>query len=210
MRSTIFAMLTFLSMVAAAKGKAMQINYSSEAPLTSSSIKENRVMLDAAPLLMSGLGLAYERTLLAQLTVGPYISVFKLTSDPEKNNGASFQSDVRMYGVRARYFLSEEAERSGIYVMAGVGAVDVKTAATYTNLSADANSTALGGIGGAGYQLMGSDLANGKMAFNLGATYANGYEVKNQARFYPNSRAEVDTPKAAGSIFVEGNVAFLF
>ncbi len=211
MKKSIVMMIFLSSAFASAKGKPMQFNYS---PYDSSaagvSSISNRVMVDAAPLLMSGAGLAYERTVGPQLTVGPYISFFKLASDPEKNNAVTFKSDVRMYGIRARYFLTEEAERSGIYLMAGLGAVDIKTAVGYSSLSAEATSTALGGVGGAGYQFIGREFTKGKMAFNLGATYANGYEVANQARISPLAGAEVEKPKAVGSIFLEGNIAYLF
>ena len=211
MKKSIVMMIFLSGALASAKGKPMQFNYS---PYDSSaagfSSVSHRVMVDAAPLLMNGVGVAYERTVWPQITVGPYISFFKLSSDPEKNNSVSFKSDVRMYGLRGRYFLSETAERSGIYIMAGLGAVDIKTAVGYSNITGDATSTSLGGIGGAGYQFIGREFSSGKMAFNLGATYANGYEVANEAHFSGSMGAEVRKPKATGSIFLEGNIAYLF
>lgn len=211
MKKRLIMMIILSGAMASAKGKSMQFNYSPyDSSVAGYASISNRVVVDAAPLLMSGIGAAYERTMSPQVTVGPYFSFFKLASDPEKNNSVTFKSDVRMYGVRGRYFLSEAAERSGIYLMAGLGAVDIKTAVGYTNLTGEATSSALGGIGGAGYQFIGREFSAGKVAFNLGATYANGYEVTNEAHFSASSGAEVGKPKAAGSIFLEGNIAYLF
>ncbi len=215
MKRFLFTVLVLSSVAAAAKGKAMKISYSSyseadRVAALSASVVENRVMVDAAPILMNGVGFAYERTVLPQVTVGPYLSFFKLTSDQEKTSGIAFKSDIRMYGMRARYFISEEAQRSGVYLMAGVGSVEVKTVASYSSLGNESSSVALGGIGGAGYQFSGIEVSSKKLAFSVGATYANGYSVENQAHFDSAGRADVDTPKAIGSIFLEGNIAFLF
>lgn len=212
MNQFMFVLLVLSSSVVFAKGKAMQINYSSyDTSSISTSVKDNRVMLDGAPLLMNGVGLAYERTVFPQITFGPYVSFFKLTSDQEKTSSIDFKSEVRMYGLRSRYFISEEAERSGVYLMVGIGAVEVKTEAAYASVAGQATSTSLGGVGGAGYQFIASNTSMGKLAISLGATYANGYSVQNQAKMNSfNSTAEVDAPKALGNIFFEGNVALLF
>ncbi len=202
--------IIFISSVALAEGKPMRINYFSSLLSTfSTGSHYHRMMLDAAPLLMNGIGIAYERTLHSKITFGPYFSLLKFTSTQEKNDGIDFKTDVRIYGVRARYFLSEDADQSGIYVMAGVGAVQVATEASYSGLSANASSIALGGMSGAGYQYI-QKISDKKLALSVGATYSSGYSVENQAIFDSQSHAEVTKPKAKGSIFLEGNIAFLF
>ena len=212
MNKPILVLLLLSSSVVFAKGKAMKINYSSYGTSSLSTVvPENRLMLDAAPLLMNGLGVSYERTVLPQLTVGPYVSFFKLSSDKEKTNSIEFKNDVRLYGVRARYFISEEADSNGIYLMAGIGAVEIKSNVAYSNIAASAGSTGFGGIGGAGYQLIAKNTNMGLWAINLGATYANGYTIQNQAKINPStSSADVDAPKALGDIFFETNIALLF
>ncbi len=206
----IFLGIILISTAAFAEGKPMKINYFSSLLSTFSTGNNNhRVMLDAAPLLMNGIGIAYEHTVHSKITVGPYISLLKFTSTQDKNDGIDFKTDVRIYGVRARYFLSEEADQSGIYAMAGVGIVQVTTEAAYSGLSANASSVALGGMSGAGYQYI-QKISDKKLALSVGATYSSGYSVENQAIFDSQNQAEVTKPKAKGSIFLEGNIAFLF
>jgi hypothetical protein len=212
MKKSLLAAIVLMSTVASAYGHGVKINYSSYGTSTLTTEEpSNRVILDAAPLLMNGIGIAYERTFLPRLTAGPYFNMFKITGNSNDAGSATFSNDVSTFGVRARYFLSDEADQNGVYVLGGLGMVKISTQANFKDtVSGENSSSSLGGLLGAGYQFIGTRVGHGKMTFNVGGTYATGYAVETQAHSMNGGPTQVDEPKALGSIYVEAGIGYMF
>lgn len=206
-------MMTVLVMLLA-QGALAQTKNKMRSKATQVSENYNRVIVDPVPVLIGGVGVAYEREINPNWTVGPYFNYAKLKNNDTKtslNSDMTIENQIAMYGVRARFFVNEAQEGSA-YFMGGLGMVDIQTEAQIANTqSGKASSSDLGMVGGAGYQFFFKDLfGSSAMILNLGGLVGSGYSVENSAKSVNKGPTEVEDPKAVVSLFLEASLGIAF
>jgi hypothetical protein len=179
----------------------------------------NRIYLDTAPLVAGGVGGGYEHVLLPQLTLGTYLSYFKIgESTAAANSNFSGSTQVMQYGLKSRWFFLDDARVSGPFLMGSVGAVYVNAhtqlnGTTYSTVPTNAQiqATSFGWLGGAGYQFLFGHVfdQSSKWQLNLGAQYGTGYAVQVSSVYNALSGTSIqETPQ--NSLFFEASIGFAF
>jgi hypothetical protein len=171
---------------------------------------DNRLFLNIAPVLGSGIGASYERSIAEAVTLGAYINYFKVSTDATAD--FSTPNQVIMYGVKGRWFFAHPANFSGWYLSGALGGVSVNTQTTYqgstypnVSNSATAQTNSFGWEAGVGYQIIAAHLGpRSRLLIDLGLVYGTGYAVETQSTFSSINGATVQA-QASDSVFLEAS-----
>jgi hypothetical protein len=171
--------------------------------------KPVHVTLDAAPLLLGGLGASVEYQVMDRLTVGPTASFFNVKSD---SSNLGLEHNVTMLGARARFFPFDYADESGVYLLGGAMLSQVKTTAAFSGTQAGtATKSGIGPQAGLGYQAVGTALTNSTdLLFNFGALYGYGYEIETEAVSVNRGPTRITGHSVRNSLYFELGIGVLF
>lgn len=188
-----------------------KISYrASQTSRTQFSENKNRVMVDAAPMLIGGAGVAYERSLLTKFTVGALFSSYKFNAENEGLKESSYEGTN--LGVLGRYFFEKRPDTSTPYLMGGVVATRVTAKAAFSGTQAgEGSANSVGPLAGVGYQFMNKNLIQGSSVFvDLGLTYGNGYKVTYKARSANGGQTQIQDLQASSGFYAEAQFGLTF
>ena len=175
-------------------------------------IRSALLSVDAAPILLGGFGLGADFSPMEKSTIGLFYSQAK----PKNLLDGLFteaESDLKIYGARARFYLNRTFSESGWYVGAAAVKAEIKVKARSTFLGngpwATGTKEQTGAQGSLGYQFIGRSLGeSGQFSFNLAYIYGAGnnfgYEYDSK-----NSQATV-TPILENGSGLEATLGWMF
>ena len=169
-----------------------------------------RIAVDGAGLVNKGIGAFAEYTVHPRITVGPNFEYFHLDYSGAKDS-LNMGHDVYLYGLRGRYFFTNDANKTGFYVMGGGAFVQVNTRAAFAGTKAGTSQDyTFGPQLGTGFQAAGLQIYRVKFLLNIGVTYASGYQVAATASTLNNSPTEVSKPSIDSNVFFESAIGIMF
>lgn len=170
--------------------------------------QQNRVTVDAAPLLASGVGLSYNRSLTEKLIVGPRVDIFNLKS--QESTVIEHKHKILRYGIETRYFLTSSAA-SNMYLLGAIINTQAETEATikiFKSNTASESTSKIGGIVRAGYQAIAQGLGE-NFVINVGGVYGTGYGIAATSD-YVGGKNIVRDIEIRNSIYLEASLSMLF
>lgn len=166
---------------------------------------KNLLSVDAFPVFLSGVGIAYDRVLLPRSSVGIYGNFENLKSNNSGDNLMSLQT----FGIRSRYYLTGEAADQGLYLSGALVNVSLKATVQVQGVEGTGSDKKTGFIGGAGYQILGRESSLGKFVMNFGVLAGTGYGAEYTGRLSSKGVTSVEASIKNG-VGAEASLGFLF
>jgi hypothetical protein len=165
---------------------------------------KNLLSVDTFPMVVGGLGMAYDRILVPRMSFGLYGNFETLKSNDSGDNSMKLQTR----GIRTRYFMTGEAARQGFYLSGAMVNVGLTTTVRVLNVEGTGSDRKTGFLGGAGYQLLGREINSGKFILNLAVLGGTGLGADYTARS-AQGVTTVETSLKNG-LSAEASLGFLF
>lgn len=151
------------------------------------SIKRNRLYIDTAYLLASGVGLGYEYSIADRFTAGPFFNYFVLgreSSDKKFDDifdNYHLEHKITQYGLKGRLFFSGYSSDNGFYLVGGISQTQADTTARFPGTyRGEAVMHETGYLAGGGFQFSLTESNSSKFILNLAGIYGTGFEVKSR------------------------------
>jgi len=179
-------------------------------PLTIS--RNTLLSVDIAPILLGGFGLGADQALSEKFTVGALYLQAKPT-DLLDGLFAEAQTELKTYGLRARFYINRTFSESGWYIGAAAVKSELKVRARSTLFGTGPWGTGtkekIGPQGSLGYQFIGRSMGeSGQFSWNLAYIYGTGNNFSYQYSVV-NSDATVNPILKDGSS-AEATLGWMF